>query len=162
LRQQIRCHGDPERFGAVAGFIYERFGENVKYIADVAGGQGALSRILNKKYNYSSEVIDPRGHTLKGVPGRREEYRAESAGYYDLIVGLHPDEALMEVVKSAETRPVLLVPCCNFFDKTKRLGTKALLDEICRYFDRRGIRYERIALSFRGPKNIGILTRGKG
>ena len=59
-RKQVKCHGDDTRFDEIADFIYSRYGNTVKYIADVAGGQGLLSKILNKKYNYISEVIDPR------------------------------------------------------------------------------------------------------
>jgi len=65
-----RFHGDPERFAVVARFIHERYGSGVRYIADVAGGQGMLARILRKKYNYDCEVVDPRGWTLRGVPSR--------------------------------------------------------------------------------------------
>ena len=39
-----RFHGDPKRFDALAAFIYDRWGTDVQYIADVAGGQGMLSR----------------------------------------------------------------------------------------------------------------------
>jgi len=46
-----KFHGDPKRLEVVADFIFETFGRNVKYIADVAGGQGMLTRILNKKYS---------------------------------------------------------------------------------------------------------------
>ena len=53
----------------------------MQYIADVAGGQGMLSRILRKKYNYDCEVVDPRGYVLKGVPNRAEEFDAETADY---------------------------------------------------------------------------------
>ena len=61
----------------------------MQYIADVAGGQGMLSRILRKKDNYDCEVVDPRGYVLKGVPNRAEEFDAETADYYDLVIGLH-------------------------------------------------------------------------
>ena len=59
-KTQIKCNGDEARFEEVAKFIYDRFGNSIKYIADVAGGQGMLARVLNKKYNYDCEVIDPR------------------------------------------------------------------------------------------------------
>ena len=48
-RKQIMCHGAEGRFEEVAKFIYDTYGNSIKYIADVAGGQGALSRILNKQ-----------------------------------------------------------------------------------------------------------------
>ena len=42
-RHQHRCRGDPARFEAVAEFIQARFEDGVRYIADVAGGQGLVS-----------------------------------------------------------------------------------------------------------------------
>ena len=153
-----RFHGSPERFEVVADFVVERFGRNIKYVADVAGGQGMLSRELNKR-GYSAEVIDPRGWTLVGVNNRKEEYSEDMADYYDLIIGLHPDEALKPVVESAKIRPVLIIPCCNFWDKNKKLGRNALLCEIEKYFVRNKIIHEKIELPFKGPQNIGFVTK---
>ena len=157
-RRQVKCHGDETRFEVVADFIYERYGDGVKYIADVAGGQGLLSRILNKKYNYESEVIDPRGFALKGVRSRQCIYTPDMAGFYDLVVGLHPDGATRAVAQSALIRPVLLVPCCNEWDKTRKLGAKELVNAITEYLISEGVRYETAVLGFKGPKNIAIIT----
>src|ERR1700760_2773727 len=103
-RRQHKFHGSPERFDVIAEFIYERYGNRVRYIADVAGGQGMLARILHKKYNYEAEVIDPRGWVLKNVPNRVEEFGPSMASYYDLIVGLHLDEATRAVAQSGLVR----------------------------------------------------------
>ncbi len=80
------------------------------------------------------------------------------ADYYDLIVGLHPDEAIREVVESAKVRPILVVPCCNFWDRSKKLGSKEMVEEITKWLRENNIRYEIIYFHFKGPKNIGILT----
>jgi len=157
-RQQVKCHGDARRFEAVAEFIYARFGRGVKYIADVAGGQGLLARILSKQYNYGAEVIDPRGFALKGVPARQCEYTADMAGFYDLIVGLHPDEAVRPVVESALVRPILVVPCCNHWNLDEKLGSAELVGSICKYLAERGVKYETVTFDFKGPKNVGIVT----
>jgi len=159
-RKQMKCHGDDGRFEEIAGFIYGRYGNDngVKYIADVAGGQGLLTKILRKKYNYEAEVIDPRGRQVKGAPNRQGEYFRDMAGYYDLIVGLHPDEATREIVESAHEKPVLVIPCCNFWDRTQKLGSKELIAAICAYLDGNNIGYEVIKFNFKGPKNVGILT----
>lgn len=154
----IKLHGAPERFEVVADFVYRRFGNSIKYIADVAGGQGLLTRVLNKKYNYSAEVVDPRGWTLKGVPNRKEEFNAKIADYYDLIIGLHPDEATRAVVESALIKPVLIVPCCNFWDKSKKLGREAMLAEFENFFDEHSIKWERIVFDFKSSKNVGMVT----
>ena len=153
-----KFHGDPNRFEIIADFVTERYGKKIKYIADVAGGQGMLARMLNKR-GYESEVIDPRGYTLKGVPSRQEEYKSDMADYYDLVIGLHPDEAIREVGESARIRPVLIVPCCNFWDRNKKLGRDPLLEAIEQYYKENKIKYERITFNFKGPHNIGILSQ---
>lgn len=159
-RQQHRFHGDPNRFRILSDFIAERFGDSVQYIADVAGGQGMLSRILQKKYNYSAEVIDPRGWTLKGVRNQENEYSPSFAPYYDLIVGLHPDEATRAVAASALIRPTILIPCCNFWSEEK-LGRDELVEAIEDFYKMNGVKYERVTFKFRGPKNIGIVSNPK-
>ena len=157
-KTQIKCNGAEGRFEEIAEFVYERFGNSIKYIADVAGGQGMLTRTLNKKYNYDCEVIDPRHYQVVGVKNRECEYKSEMASFYDLIIGLHPDEAIRDVVESAKVRPVLVLPCCNFWDRTKKLGTKEMVEEICKWLKENNIKYEVITFNFKGPKNIGILT----
>ncbi len=152
-----RFHGDPERFEAVAAFIYQRYGRRVRYIADVAGGQGMLSRILRKRYNYECEVLDPRGWTLTGVPGQEADFDPALAGYYDLIVGLHPDEATRAVAAAARVRPAILIPCCNFWSE-ERLGRDALVEAIAAYYRTHGVAYERVVFPFRGPKNVGLVS----
>ncbi|MCE5259900.1 MAG: hypothetical protein LLG44_12725 [Chloroflexi bacterium] len=152
-----RFHGAPERFEVLADFINERYGASVKYIADVAGGQGMLTRLLNKRYNYACEVVDPRGWLLTGVPGCQETFSPALAGYYDLVVGLHPDEATRAVAEAALTCRVILIPCCNFWSEEK-LGRDELVAAIERYYAEHRVRYERVAFGFTGPKNIGIVS----
>src|SRR5438309_1265876 len=108
-----RFHGDPERFDVVASFVADRYGRTVRHIADVAGGQGMLARVLTKKHGYRVEVVDPRGWTLRGVASQTETFAPDDASFYDLIIGLHPDEATRAVVHAAIVRPVVVVPCCN-------------------------------------------------
>lgn len=153
-----KFHGDPNRFEVLASFIDQNFHGKIKRIADVAGGQGMLCRILKKKYNFDCEVVDPRGFILVGVESKIENYSADMADYYDLVVGLHPDEALQEVVLSALVRPTIVIPCCNFWDAEKTLGRNALLEEIKKFYDKNGVKYEQLTFDFEGPKNIGLVT----
>lgn len=141
----------------MADYIHARYGASVHYIADVAGGQGLLTRLLRKKYNYEAELIDPRGWCLRGVPNRPEPFSSSLAPYYDLIVGLHPDEATRAVAEAALVRPAIVVPCCNFWSETK-LGRDELVEAIAAYYRQHGVRYERIPLGFKGPKNIGLVS----
>jgi hypothetical protein len=153
-----RFHGDPNRFEAVADYIGTHFKGKVKYVADVAGGQGMLCRFLTKKYNFVCTVIDPREHVLTGVRNRQAEYTKDIADYYDLIVGLHPDEALRDVVESALVRPVIVIPCCNFWSKEETLGRDALLQKIEEYYAKNKVSFEKVTFDFEGPKNIGLVS----
>jgi hypothetical protein len=157
VKHRHRFHGDAARFDVVAKFIYSRYGRSVVYIADVAGGRGMLSRILNKRYNYRSEVVDPRGWVLKGVPSRQEEFDPELASYYDLVVGLHPDEAMRAVAEAALVRPTVLIPCCNFWSEEK-LGRDALVEAVEAYYRQHKVTFERVVFKFKGPKNIGLVS----
>ena len=156
-KDQHRFHGDPRRFDVVADFIDERYGSSVSYIADVAGGRGMLSRILRKRYNYEAEVVDPRGWALKGIPSRQVEFDASLAGFYDLIVGLHPDEATRAVADGALVRPAILIPCCNFWSEAK-LGRDELVAAIASYYQENGVRYQIVTFPFKGPKNVGLVS----
>lgn len=153
-----KFHGDPNRFQVLADYIAQKYTGKVNRIADVAGGQGMLCRILSKKYNFECEVVDPRGYTLVGVQNRSEEYKTDMADYYDLIVGLRPDEALKEVVNSSLVRLVILIPCCNFWSKDETLGRDALLIKLEEFYKQHGVNYQRITFDFAGPKNIGLVS----
>lgn len=152
-----RFHGAENRFQVVADFIADRYWQDITYIADVAGGQGMLARILSKQYNYSCEVIDPRGWVLKGVDNHAQEFDPSWASYYDLIVGLHPDEALRPVAQAALTRPAIVIPCCNFWSEEK-LGRDELVEAVEAFYRQHNVRFERVTFPFKGPKNIGIVS----
>src|SRR5262249_28768207 len=113
---------------------------------------------LRKRNNYDVEVVDPRGWTLTGVASRAALYLADDAGYYDLVIGLHPDQALREVVHSALVRPTVVVPCCNFWRTDERLGRDALAASIAEWYDERHVTYERVEFPFKGPQNLGFVT----
>lgn len=156
-KTQFRFHGAPHRFDVVAHFIGHYFGHSIQYIADVAGGQGMLTKLLNKWYNYEAEVIDLHGWRRKGAPGREEKFDSEMASYYDLVVGLHPDEATRAVAEAALVRPTIIVPCCNFWCDEK-LGRDELVEAIEEFYDQHELAHRRILFPFSGPKNIGILS----
>ncbi|MGH3301809.1 MAG: hypothetical protein ACRDOK_09025 [Streptosporangiaceae bacterium] len=150
-----RFHGDERRFEVTADFVAARFPQ-AQTAADVAGGQGMAARLLRKRHNIECDVVDPRGWVLRGVSSRAEEYRADMASYYDVVIGLHPDEALRDVVHSAQLRPVVVVPCCNFWSRSVKLGRDELLDAIEKHHAAYGTS-ERVILDFRGPKNRALV-----
>ena len=151
-----RFHGDPQRFEVVADFVAARFPE-ARTAVDVGGGQGMLARLLSKRHNIACDVVDPRGWVLRGVSSRAEEYVATMSDYYDVIIGLHPDEALRQVVASGGCRPVVVVPCCNFWTRDRRLSRDELIGAIAGAHEGAGGRAERVSFRFRGPKNEGLV-----
>jgi hypothetical protein len=153
-----RFQGDPARFEVVARFIADRF-PDARYIADVAGGQGMLTRILRKRFGFEAEVIDPRGWALRGVPAKAKAYTPAIADYYDLVVGLHPDQALRSVVESARKVAVLVVPCCNFWTRDSRLGRDELIEQISEFHQSLDGISERVTFAFSGPANRGLILR---
>lgn len=156
-----RFHGDPKRFEVLADFVAWRF-PDARTAVDVAGGQGMLARLLAKRHNVQCDVVDPRGWVLRGVSSRPEKYDATMADYYDVVVGLHPDEALLEVVASARLRPTVVVPCCNFWTRERRLNRDELIDQIAAAHEATTGRAERVTFDFRGPKNEGLVLEPPG
>ncbi|MFC1717056.1 hypothetical protein ACFL6S_25535 [Candidatus Poribacteria bacterium] len=147
-RKQHLLYGDNRRFDVVADFVMDRFSRRgIEYVADVAGGKGLLTRTLSKKGNFVCELIDPRKTVLKGIHHRAEQFQAEMADYYDLLIGLHPDDALRELAKAALIRPVVLIPGC-----------KELLEAIEDFYRQHSVDFERVALDFKGPKNVAIVS----
>ena len=153
-----RFHGDPARFDVLAAFVADRFGRSVHHVADVAGGQGMLARVLTKKHGYAAEVVDPRGWALRGVDAQESTFTPDDAEYYDLVIGLHPDEATRAVAEAATVRPVVLVPCCNFWDRTQRLGRDALVGAISEWYDAQSVEHEVVTLEFKGPMNLALVS----
>ena len=54
--------------------------------------------------------------------------------------------------------PVVLVPCCNFWDRTTKLGRDELLDAIAAFYREAGVRYDLVELDFSGPHNRCFAT----
>jgi hypothetical protein len=156
-RKQHPVYGDPRRFEVVADFIAKRFSRKAHYIADVAGGKGILTRLLSKKKNFECDLIDPRRTVLKSIDHRPQKFDVDVADYYDLLVGLHPDGALRELGEAALIRPVVMIPCCNFWYDQRR-GQRELLEAIEDFYREHSVRFERVVLDFKGPKNIAIVS----
>jgi hypothetical protein len=51
-----------------------------------------------------------------------------------------------------------VIPCCNFWSE-KKLGRDELVAAIVAYYCVHGVRYERVTFRFKGPKNIGLVSK---
>lgn len=162
--------GDRHRFEVVASFVQRNFPPPLS-IADVAGGQGNLSFILAQE-GYKCTIIDPRNTDLsknerrmrsrKGIRFKRirKEFTPEMAGNFDLIIGLHPDEATEAICQAAKTKPVVLIPCCRYWRGIESHGSPSMAKTIRRFFRNNKIEWWETLLKMNG-KNLVFVTRGE-
>jgi hypothetical protein len=107
--------GDRRRHSVFADWIAERWPDRSLRIADVAGGHGALQTKLWLRGYENVVTIDKRQKRWT----ERNHYRyglfaIEDAPAFDLLVGMHPDEA-SDLILAAALRyelPAAIVPCC--------------------------------------------------
>ena len=108
-----------------ANFLVEKFGlENIKkgFVLDIAGGKGLVSFFLTTKYGIKCKIIDPRGATLPKSKQKElkkkhiiieEERKMFTLNTCDelikgcsLIIGMHPDEATIDIVDVALAKKI--------------------------------------------------------
>ena len=84
-------------------------------VADIAGGTGILSSEL-KYFGYHCTVFDVKRGKDKGY--QRVEADVENLKFepkaFDLVLGLHPDQATFHIIRLAKEAgvPFAIVPCC--------------------------------------------------
>ena len=121
-----------------ANFLVDKFGlENIKkgFVLDIAGGKGLVSFFLTTLYGIRCKIIDPRGASLP--KSRRKELKKKKIQIEEdrkmftldtcdelikgcsLIIGMHPDEATVDIVDVALAKKInfAVVPCCVFHNK---------------------------------------------
>ena len=106
--------GDRRRFDLLGKHIATHFPNKQIKIADVAGGKGFLNLWL-WEHGYINVTTYDKRH--KGRASRIIDYKYglfKDGSQYDLLVGMHPDEAtdviIVEAVKN--NIPFVVVPCC--------------------------------------------------
>lgn len=105
--------GDSSRFNVFANYIKANFKE-ARLIADVAGGKGAL-QIELRKLGYKVVTYDKRrSRVSRNLCYKHAYFNSRIKDHYDLLVGMHPDEATDIIVTEAIKRniPFCIVPCC--------------------------------------------------
>ena len=115
-------------------FLVKTFGlDNIKkgFVLDIAGGKGLISFFLTTKYDIKCKIVDPRGATLPKAKKKElkkknivieEERKMFTLDTCDelikgcsLIIGMHPDEATVDIVDVALNKKInfAVVPCCG-------------------------------------------------
>ena len=158
--------GDPNRFQVFSQFVARNF--SPCKVADVAGGIGLTSHYLNL-LDFQSTVIDPRRiqhsnnipisyYHFTQLKRIRSEFNASMIPDYDLIVGLHPDQATEVIVHASRHVPIAVVPCCNFWTGVEDHGSPSLVSTISLCLNKHDIPFRQTALPMSG-KNIVIWTK---
>lgn len=108
--------GDRNRFHLFADLIAQEFPDRAISIADVASGNGKLQAALRMRGYNEITSWDRQRRNAKGRRGYRFglfDYRNASRAY-DLVIGMHPDEATDQIILYAgkHGKPFVVCPCC--------------------------------------------------
>ena len=167
--------GDDRRFSVLADFVRRNFPpERLPRVADVAGGTGLLTLELLRR-GYKPVVIDPRRSGLPKSIRKQERKAALKTGKFlrpiflnrpvgqadladfDLLVGLHPDEATEPLAELAAEKPVVLVPCCNKGFGIASHGSPNATETVRRIWKRLRLDWRETLLPMTG-KNVVLWT----
>jgi hypothetical protein len=147
--------GDPNRFKITAEFIRKNFKPCT--VADVAGGKGLLSLEL-AKFGFDCTVIEtnprPQNHSIKNLKGK---FTPQMAANFDLVVGLHPDQATHAICESAKAgHKVVLVPCCFYWQGINSHGD--ISHTIRKYLAKYKIPYFETQLKMNGKNLVFVIN----
>jgi hypothetical protein len=107
--------GDPNRFRFFADLIETVLPTKGARIADVASGRGKLQGELYRRGIKNVVAYDGRRRNAKGKPHARWWFDYRTApDEFDLVVGMHPDEATDQIIRFAceKRKPFVVCPCC--------------------------------------------------
>ena len=107
--------GDKCRNKVLRDFVRKYF-PKVQRICVVADGNGELSALLHDA-GYAVRMVEPNPRHLKrrtGIKYEKRCFKRTDTIKEDLIIGMHPDEATVEILFAALTQKkhFILVPCC--------------------------------------------------
>jgi hypothetical protein len=115
-----RNMGDSRRFDLFARFVANQVRPSIRgdlRVADVAAGKGYLSWALREHGFIKVVPFEPhprRGGQVRRLGIRAQEFTPTMAQDFDLIVGMHPDEATDCMLSGAalHRKMVIVCPCC--------------------------------------------------
>lgn len=116
--------GDSKRFKVFSIEIFKKFPP--KYfnrVADIAGGKGHLNYELKQK-GYKVTTFDKRNNNRSGVTFVKKYFNDKVKSIFNLLTGMHPDEATDIIISEAAKRkiPFVIVPCCTMPIVSKYYG----------------------------------------
>ena len=107
--------GDTRRFDLFGVYIM-RHATTTTRIADIAGGKGILQANLRQHGFLRVETFDKRSKHKRGggMNYKHRLFTPQLAQGFQLLVGMHPDEATDVIIVSAIKNhiPFIVCPCC--------------------------------------------------
>jgi len=109
--------GDSRRFDLFAKVVANNFPPaKFRKVADVAGGKGYLGIALRERGYGQVTLFDKRRQhvRVKGIDFRYQYFGPGIKDDFDILVGMHPDEATDVIITEAARRkiPFAVCPCC--------------------------------------------------
>jgi hypothetical protein len=141
-------------------------------VADIGGGKGLLSHLLNKS-GFSSTVIDPEyqllPHKYKDLMGVRhtkyardtvphitEEFKNRHAEEFDVLVGLHTHGCMLQIIDTAIHlgKDFILLPCCVIDEPIVVHPFLDWIESVDLYAKHAGAKTNRAILPFKGQNTL--------
>ncbi len=144
-------------------------------VADIAGGKGLLTYLLNQK-RWQSTVIDPLDQGLPDkytdldkkriklppeaiVPRITAKFEPDMAKDYDLLLGLHAHGCNMQIIEAAAKydKDFMLLPCCVIEEPIVKRPDVDWRESLVEYARKLGLEPKKVNFNFVG-KSIAIYT----
>lgn len=144
-------------------------------VADVGGGKGLLSYLLNKE-GWDCTVIDPESQELpekytdfdkkkiiipKGEKIKRinEKFSKQFVKDYDLIIGLHAHGCNMDIIDACKEygKDFFLMPCCVIDEPIEKREGVDWRNSLFEYAKSLGLAVKQEQFNFKG-KNVAVFT----
>lgn len=148
-------------------------------VADVGGGKGLLSFLLNKE-GWDCVVIDPFDQILKhkykdlkngkrvklsedeivGVERVSAMFKKEMAEDYDLLMGLHAHGSNIKIIQSAleYKKDFAILPCCVIDEPVEKVSGINWLNSLFDYATGLGLNPKKAILNFAGQRTVIYTT----
>lgn len=156
--------GDRRRFDIFAKAIAKRYPLWFR-IADVAGGKGYLQLALKEQGFKDVTTFEPKVRKQRMRKGKFcwREFNNNIENEFDLLVGLHPDEATdVIIIEAAKKRiPFAIVPCCvkpTYIVWLKNVKFSTWIKHLQVLAEKNGFETELFKLKMNG-KNVAIFGR---
>lgn len=157
--------GDPRRFHMMAEAVAEIWpDQNIRY-ADIAAGKGYLRSALYQLGYQNGICFDKRPNKAGRKHYQYRYFDRHVRNEFDLLLGMHPDEATDIIITEAARRqiPFVIVPCCAYPTVSTFWGSqrdyKGWMHHIACYAERLGfdLKEQHLRISGRNTMLIGRL-----